>query len=81
MARVAGHYGIDPFSLSKDRLILLDACIDKWKAEKEMQDRISASELTPERMYSITLALTGDEIEAEKQKAYRWLEMTRNQKT
>jgi hypothetical protein len=67
--------------LEDHQLLFLYECIGKVRAEKECHIRESESDLTPERMYDITLSLTGDVLEAEKQKAFRWLEINRSENT
>ena len=50
-------------------------------AEEEIFHRNCDSDLTPERVYDLVFKLTGDEDEALKRKALRWLETTRSENT
>lgn len=75
--RVASTYGINPFQLSDLELKALDVCSGYSEALKEVFLRQCDSDLSPDRMYQLTLALTNDEEEALRRKAQRWLVITR----
>jgi len=63
--------------LTTNQLLYLEFCIDKVKAEQEFHKRECDSELSPERMYNLTLELTGDERLAEKRQAWHQLETSK----
>jgi hypothetical protein len=57
--------------------LFLAFCLEAVKAEREQFERSLEAELTPQRAYEITKELTGDEILAEKHKAWQVLNNSR----
>ena len=70
-------YKINPFKLSNVELKALDLCREYAQAIEEVHLREVDSELSPERMYDLTLTLTGDEEQAQLKRSERWLVLTR----
>ena len=64
--------------MTDEQILYLDVCLEKVKAEKEVFLRSVDTELSPDRIYHLTLELTGDEEQAEKRRAWRILETTRS---
>ncbi len=58
-------------------MCFLDLSINRIKAEEEVFLRGVDNELTPDKMYNLTLAITGDENLAQSKKAWQLLNNTR----
>lgn len=67
--------------MTPEQLFFYDLCIDRVNAEEEIFLRNCESELSPDRVYDLVLKLTGDQDEALRRKAARWLEQTRSENT
>jgi hypothetical protein len=74
---VADCYGINPFELTREQLILLHSSIEKVKAAREIRQREARSQMSPERAGYLTYQVTGDLKAANSAKAWQKLnEMT-----
>lgn len=52
----------------------LHYCLSQLNIEEECRIREANSEITPEKVYDIVYALTGDKDLAAKREAWQWLE-------
>ena len=68
-ARVADRFKLNPFTLSRAELLLLDAQITFLEAEEELRVRAMKAPLTPEHYKHLLLVSTGDENLADKEAA------------
>ena len=70
-ADIASTYGINPFDLSHEQLLMLHFCIPTITAKQEVTTRSARSELTPDRLFELVYTITGDADLADRKRAWR----------